>query len=258
MTVKATSNIKPDQTPDQLIDFGDEIIAAEEKEGRVRAVFDSVASSYDVMNDVMSLGIHRLWKDTLMNMINPMADQHLIDLAGGTGDIAGRFLKRGGGSATIIDINVEMMLAGRKRPDLKSLSSLSWVAGNAESIPVADASADVMTIAFGLRNVTDRMAALKDAHRVLKPGGRFYCLEFSHVRSAPLAKLYDLWSSALPSFGQLIAKDSQSYQYLVESIRKFPDQETLSAMFAEAGFARVKCRDLNDGIAAIHCGWKLD
>lgn len=253
-----TEKSRPIINPDQPIDFGFETIAASEKESRVRAVFDSVASSYDIMNDVMSLGVHRLWKDRLINLINPKADQHLIDLAGGTGDIAGRFLKRGGGSATIIDINVEMMLAGRKRPQLQKLPSLSWVAGNAEAIPVADQSADVITIAFGLRNVTDRMAALKDAYRVLKPGGRFFCLEFSHVRSAPLAQVYDLWSSALPGFGQLIAKDSASYQYLIESIRQFPNQETLSAMFAEAGFARVKCLDLTNGIAAIHCGWKLD
>ncbi|MCE2516526.1 MAG: class I SAM-dependent methyltransferase [Alphaproteobacteria bacterium] len=254
---RAPHDDAPHQDAD-TIDFGYETIAASEKEGRVRQVFDSVASSYDVMNDVMSLGIHRLWKDTLINMINPKPDHHLIDLAGGTGDIAGRFLKRGGGSATIIDINVEMMLAGKQRPDLQKLTNLDWVAGNAEHIPVADASADVMTIAFGLRNVTNRLDALKDALRVLKPGGRFYCLEFSHVRSAPLARIYDLWSSALPGFGQVIARDSASYQYLVESIRKFPNQETLSAMFAEAGFARVKCRDLTMGIAAIHCGWKLD
>ncbi len=255
MTIKTTTTIDPDQP----IDFGNETITARQKEGRVRAVFDSVASSYDVMNDVMSLGIHRLWKDRLINMVmSPVsANQHLVDLAGGTGDIAGRFLKRGGGSASIIDINVEMMLAGRRRLDLKPYANLNWIAGDAQSIPVANASADVMTCAFGLRNVTDRMAALGEIYRVLKPNGRFYCLEFSHVRSAPLAKIYDLWSSALPRLGHLIAHDSESYQYLVESIRKFPNQETLSAMFAEAGFARVRCRDLNNGIAAIHCGWKL-
>ncbi len=254
MTNKSSTN-----TSDaDVIDFGYETIPLSDKEGRVRAVFDSVATSYDIMNDVMSLGVHRLWKDTLIKLINPQADQHLIDLAGGTGDIAGRFLKRGGGSALIVDINVEMMLAGRQRPDLKALKHLNWVAGNAEHIPAPDASADVVTIAFGLRNVTNRTAALKEGYRILKPGGRFFCLEFSHVQGQPLSQLYDLWSGFLPSFGQLIARDADSYKYLVESIRKFPDQETLSAMFAEAGFARVKCRNLNQGIAAIHCGWKLN
>ena len=254
MTDKSSNNM----TDSSFIDFGYETISSSEKEGRVRAVFDSVASSYDVMNDIMSLGIHRLWKDRLIRLIHPSSEMHLVDLAGGTGDIAGRFLKNGGQSAMIIDINVEMMLNGRKRPDLSSLENLQWVAGNAEHIPVADQTADVVTIAFGLRNVTNRMNALNEAFRILKPGGRFFCLEFSHVRSKPLSKIYDLWSGLLPGFGQLIAKDSDSYRYLVESIRRFPDQETLSSMFAEAGFARVKCLDLSDGIAAIHCGWKLD
>ena len=254
MTEKSTAK-SPDPS---LIDFGYEEIPLHEKEDRVRAVFDSVASSYDVMNDIMSLGIHRIWKETLIRLINPEGTMHHVDLAGGTGDIAGRFLKRGGRSSVIVDINVEMMVAGRQRPDLKSLSNLSWVAGNAEHIPVADETADVVTIAFGLRNVTDRVAALKEGYRILKPGGRFFCLEFSHVRSQSFSSLYDLWSRFLPGFGQLIARDADSYKYLVESIRRFPDQETLSALFAEAGFARVKCRDLTGGIAAIHCGWKLD
>ena len=253
-----TDNTNFNSNETTLIDFGYESIPTSEKESRVRAVFDSVASSYDVMNDIMSLGIHRAWKDTLIRMISPSPSMHLVDLAGGTGDIASRFLKSGGNSATIVDINVEMMIAGRQRSDLKSLSNLEWVAGNAEAIPISEQSADIVTIAFGLRNVTDRMAALKEAHRILKPGGRFYGLEFSHVKSMPLSRLYDLWSGFLPSFGQLVARDADSYRYLVESIRRFPDQETLSAMFAEAGFARVKCRNLSSGIAAIHCGWKLD
>ena len=241
-----------------LIDFGYETIPLNEKEGRVRAVFDSVASSYDVMNDVMSLGIHRLWKDTLIKMINPNPNMHLVDLAGGTGDIAGRFLAQGGQSATIVDINIEMMIAGCERPQLKALNNLSWVAGNAEHIPLSDESADVVTIAFGLRNVTNRVDALREGFRILKPGGRFFCLEFSHLKSVPLSQLYDAWSNFLPSFGQIIARDSDSYKYLVESIRRFPDQETLAAMFAEAGFSRVKYRNLSSGISAIHCGWKLD
>ena len=253
-----TQKSRPQIDPDQPIDFGYETIRAADKQDRVRSVFNSVASSYDIMNDVMSLGIHRVWKDTLIRMINPSADQHLIDLAGGTGDIASRFLKRGGGEATIVDINVEMMMAGRKRPDLAALPNLAWVAGNAEKIPFNNESADVVTIAFGLRNVTDRDQAIREAYRVLKPNGRFYCLEFSHVQNPAMARVYDLWSSALPGFGQLIAQDSESYQYLVESIRRFPPQEDLAAMFAAAGFARVKYRNLTNGIAAIHCGWKLD
>lgn len=254
MAKKSTSRLDPD-TP---IDFGADTVRAADKAGRVREVFDSVASSYDVMNDVMSLGIHRLWKDRLISMIAPAAGQHLVDLAGGTGDIASRFLKAGGSSATIVDINVEMMLVGRQRPQLAQLDGLNWIAGDAERIPLADATADVITIAFGLRNVTDRPAALRDARRVLKPGGRFYCLEFSRVRARPMRLLYDLWSEALPGFGALIARDRDSYKYLVESIRRFPDQEELAAMMASAGFARVRHRDLSGGIAAIHAGWKLD
>lgn len=249
---------RPVLSVDDPIDFGDEIIPANEKAGRVRAVFDSVASSYDVMNDVMSLGIHRRWKDTLIRLISPAPDQHLVDLAGGTGDVSARFLKAGGGSATIVDINTEMMSAGRRRADLARLEHLSWVAGDAQAIPLADGTADVVTIAFGLRNVTDRQAAIADAFRILKPGGRFFCLEFSRVRSRPLSSLYDIWSRLLPGMGQLIANDFASYHYLVESIRRFPPQEEVSAMFAAAGFSRVKCRDLSGGIAAIHCGWKLD
>jgi demethylmenaquinone methyltransferase/2-methoxy-6-polyprenyl-1,4-benzoquinol methylase len=249
---------RPVVTADDPIDFGDEIIPASEKSGRVRAVFDSVASSYDIMNDVMSLGIHRRWKDTLIRLISPTADQHLIDLAGGTGDISARFLRAGGGSATIVDINTEMMAAGRKRGDLSRLQHLSWVAGDAQAIPIADHTADIVTIAFGLRNVTDRDAAIAEAFRILKPGGRFFCLEFSRVRSRPLSSVYAMWSALLPGMGQLIANDSESYRYLVESIRRFPPQEEISAKFAAAGFSRVKCRDLSYGIAAIHCGWKLE
>jgi len=249
---------RPVVSTDDAIDFGDEMIPRSEKAGRVKAVFDSVASSYDIMNDVMSLGIHRRWKDSLIRLISPTADQHLVDLAGGTGDISARFLKAGGGSATIVDINTEMMAAGRKRADLARLNHLSWVAGDAQAIPIAENTADVVTIAFGLRNVTDRDAAISEAFRILKPGGRFFCLEFSRVRSRPLSSLYEIWSNLLPGMGQVIANDSESYRYLVESIRRFPPQEDISAKFAAAGFSRVKCRDLSGGIAAIHCGWKLD
>ena len=254
MAKKSTTTLDPDT----LIDFGYDTVRAADKAGRVRDVFDSVASSYDVMNDVMSLGIHRLWKDRLIRMMSPQPDQHLVDLAGGTGDIASRFLRAGGSSATIVDINVEMMMVGRQRPNLARLNGINWVAGDAEHIPLADQTADVITIAFGLRNVTDRNQALSDALRVLKPGGRFYCLEFSRVRSRPMRAVYDLWSEALPGFGALIARDRDSYQYLVESIRRFPDQEELAAMMAGAGFSRVRHLDLSGGIAAIHAGWKAE
>ena len=241
-----------------MVDFGYSNIPAAEKQARVRAVFNSVASRYDLMNDVMSLGIHRLWKDTLIRMIAPRPGQQLLDIAGGTGDIAMRFLRHGGGAALVLDINTAMLAAGRQRPQRSGFGDrLGWAAGDAEALPLADDSVDVITIAFGLRNVTDRQAALSEGYRVLRPGGRFYCLEFSHVRARPLAGLYDLWSSALPGFGGLIASDAESYRYLVESIRRFPDQEMLAAMFARAGFARIRHRDLSAGIAAIHCGWKL-
>ena len=237
-------------------DFGYATVPAAEKAGRVRAVFDSVATSYDVMNDVMSLGVHRYWKDRLVGLISPDTGDHLVDLAGGTGDIAARFLAAGGSRATIVDINLEMMAAGRGRTGLASRTGLQWVAGDAEAIPITGSSVDIVTIAFGLRNVTRREAALAEALRILKPGGRFYCLEFSRVRARPLAFAYDAWSSLLPAFGEVIARDRASYRYLVESIRRFPNQETLSAMLAAAGFERVKCLDLSGGIAAIHCGWK--
>ena len=237
-------------------DFGFASVAAHEKSGRVKEVFDSVATSYDLMNDVMSFGVHRLWKDRLIYLISPNAGEHLLDLAGGTGDIASRFLAAGGERATIIDINTEMMAAGRKRPQLASQKGLDWIAGDAEALPIASNSADVVTIGFGLRNVTHREAVLGEALRVLKPGGRFYCLEFSSVRTRPLSLAYDAWSALLPSIGEVVTKDRAAYQYLIESIRRFPNQETLSAMLAAAGFCRIKCLDLAGGIAAIHFGWK--
>ncbi len=242
---------------EQIIDFGAADIPRNEKQDRVREVFDRVAAKYDMMNDVMSLGIHRVWKNTLIKMIAPTPDMTLIDLAGGTGDIAAKFLKSGGGHATVIDINPEMIRYGQQRPQMAALKNLDWVLGNAEEIPIKDNTAEVVTIAFGLRNVTDREKAIAEAYRILKPNGRFFCLEFSHIRQQSLAKLYDLWSELLPQFGQIIAKDAASYKYLVESIRRFPHQEELAASFGAAGFARVKCRDLNQGIAAIHCGWKI-
>lgn len=242
------------------IDFGFRTVDRAAKAGMVRSVFDSVASRYDIMNDLMSGGVHRVWKSALIDWMAPQPHQHLVDLAGGTGDISLRFLKRGGGSAAITDINHAMLVAGRKRRDLEKFRGrVSWCVGNAELLPFEDNIADFVTIAFGLRNVTDRPAAIAEAHRVLKPGGRFLCLEFSQVNDPTLAKLYDAWSfNVLPQLGQMVAGDADSYRYLVESIRKFPTPEALADMFATAGFAQVRVRSLSGGIACIHSGWKLD
>lgn len=242
------------------IDFGFKTVNRAAKAGMVRGVFDSVASRYDIMNDLMSGGVHRVWKSGLIDWMAPQPHQHLVDLAGGTGDISLRFLKRGGGSAAITDINHAMLTAGRKRREMEKFrDQLTWCVGNAEQLPFESNIADFVTIAFGLRNVTDRAAALAEAHRVLKPGGRFLCLEFSQVKDATLAKLYDAWSfNILPQLGQMVAGDADSYRYLVESIRKFPTPEALADMFASAGFAQVRVRSLSGGIACIHSGWKLD
>ena len=245
---------------DDSIDFGFQTVERAAKDGLVRGVFDSVASRYDIMNDVMSGGVHRLWKTAMIDWMAPQPNQHLVDLAGGTGDISLRFLKAGGGSACITDINQAMLKAGRQRAQLKRYAAqLRWCVGNAEALPIASATADFVAIAFGLRNVTNRQAALSEAYRILKPGGRFMCLEFSHVQNQPFAKLYDAFSfNVLPAVGQVIAGDAASYRYLVESIRQFPGKEWLADMFAEAGFAQIRLRSLSGGIACIHSGWKLD
>ena len=255
-----TPDTQPEEMPEEMIDFGFQQVPRAEKQNHVRTVFDSVAGSYDIMNDLMSLGIHRLWKDALMDWLAPRAGQTLVDLAGGTGDVALRFLQRGGGSVEIIDINTEMLAAGQKRRDLADYAAqLRWTEGNAENLPVEDSAVDRVTIAFGLRNVTDRQAALAECHRILKPGGRFCCLEFSHVENPVFARLYDGWSfGVLPHLGQMVAGDGPAYQYLVESIRKFPTQDALVEMMQQAGFAQVRYRNLTGGIAAIHSGWVLD
>ena len=242
------------------IDFGFRTVQRTDKARLVRSVFDSVSSRYDIMNDLMSGGVHRLWKAAMINWMAPQSNQKLIDLAGGTGDISLRFLHNGGGEACITDINHAMVQAGRKRRDLQRMAHrLTWCVGNAESLPINNQSADFVTIAFGLRNVTDRQAALSEAYRILKPGGRFLCLEFSHVKNRTLAQLYDSWSfNILPMMGQIIAGDADSYRYLAESIRTFPSKEMLADMFAEAGFAQIRVRSLSAGIACIHSGWKLD
>lgn len=240
--------------------FGEKSVDPDEKTALVRGVFDSVASRYDLMNDLMSGGLHRLWKDAFVRMIRPRPGLSYLDVAGGTGDIALRLRRKTGPGTPIAvcDLNAAMLSVGRDRAIDRGLGTdFTWIAGNAETLPFADGSFDVYTIAFGLRNVTRIDDALAQAYRVLRPGGRFYCLEFSRVTQPLLARVYDAFSfGVIPRMGQIVAKDRQSYQYLVESIRKFPDQESLAARIAEAGFQSVNFRDFSMGIAAVHTGFK--
>lgn len=241
--------------------FGEKAVTPEEKTAMVRGVFDSVADQYDVMNDLMSGGVHRIWKNHLIRKIRPRPDLHYLDVAGGTGDIAFRIREKTGPDAeiTLCDLNWDMLRVGRDRGIDKSwLNDFNWITGNAESLPLPSESVDVYTIAFGLRNVTRIDDALKEAFRVLKPGGRFYCLEFSHVDNPLLARLYDRYSyGIIPRMGQLVAKDKDSYQYLVESIRKFPNQNTLKRRILDAGFAKCSYENMTFGVAAIHYGIKF-
>jgi demethylmenaquinone methyltransferase / 2-methoxy-6-polyprenyl-1,4-benzoquinol methylase len=240
--------------------FGDKKVTADEKTAMVRGVFDSVADKYDLMNDLMSGGLHRKWKNHLVRMIRPRPGMRCLDVAGGTGDIAFRLRRKAGPGIdiTVLDLNEEMLAVGRDRAiDNGWLNDFEWVTGNAESLPFPDESFDVYTIAFGLRNVTRIDTALQEAARVLKPGGRFYCMEFSRVQEPFLAKIYDLYShNVIPVIGQAVAKDRKSYQYLVESIRKFPSQAALARRMAEAGLMRPVYTNLSFGAVAIHQGLK--
>jgi demethylmenaquinone methyltransferase/2-methoxy-6-polyprenyl-1,4-benzoquinol methylase len=240
--------------------FGFETIPEQDKAGKVQGVFSSVASRYDVMNDVMSLGIHRIWKDAMMDWLAPRRGQKLLDVAGGTGDISFRFLKRAGaGHATVCDLTEPMLVAGRQRAEAEQLGAeLDWVVGDAMALPFPDNNFDVYTISFGIRNVTRPQEALNEAFRVLKPGGRLMVLEFSKIPTPALQWAYDRYSfNLIPAMGQVIANDRDSYQYLVESIRQFPDQDTFLEMVKTAGFEQAKYRNLTLGIAALHSGWKL-
>ena len=245
---------------EQTTHFGFETVPEAEKAGKVQGVFTSVANKYDVMNDVMSMGIHRIWKGAMMDWLAPRLGQKLLDVAGGTGDVSFKFLKRAGsGHATVLDITEKMLTEGRKRAEANQmLDSLDWVVGDAMALPFADNSFDVYTISFGIRNVTRPQEALNEAFRVLRPGGRLMVLEFSQI-PVPLAqKAYDLYSfNVIPRMGKLIANDRDSYQYLVESIRKFPDQGTFLGMVRQAGFEKANYRNLSLGIAALHSGWKI-
>lgn len=240
--------------------FGFQDVPETEKAGRVQGVFSSVASKYDVMNDAMSFGIHRIWKDAMMDWLAPRAGQKLLDVAGGTGDISFRFLKRAGqGHATVLDLTEPMLVEGRKRAEANAMDdSLDWVVGDAMHLPFEDNSFDVYTISFGIRNVTRPQEALNEAFRVLRPGGRLMVLEFSQIPNDLMQRVYDLYSfNIIPRMGQAIARDRESYQYLVESIRKFPDQDTFLGMVRQAGFENAKYRNLSMGIACLHSGWKI-
>ena len=240
--------------------FGNREVPEAEKAGLVRGVFTSVASRYDLMNDVMSAGVHRLWKDAMMDWLAPRPGQRLLDVAGGTGDVSFRFLKRApGASAVVCDMTESMLIEGRKRADAGNLADrLGWVVGDAMALPFEDNSFDVYTISFGIRNVTRIQDALNEAYRVLRPGGRLMVLEFSQIPNDLMQKVYDLYSfNVIPVMGQIVAGDRDSYQYLVESIRKFPDQETFATMIRKAGFGQVKYRNLTMGVAALHSGWKI-
>ncbi len=240
--------------------FGFREVAEGEKAGMVHGVFSRVASKYDLMNDLMSGGVHRLWKDAMMDWLAPRPGQRLLDVAGGTGDVSFRFLKRApGASAVVCDMTESMLIEGRKRADAGNLADrLGWVVGDAMALPFEDNSFDVYTISFGIRNVTRIQDALNEAYRVLRPGGRLMVLEFSQIPNDLMQKVYDLYSfNVIPVMGQIVAGDRDSYQYLVESIRKFPDQETFAMMIRKAGFGQVKYRNLTMGVAALHSGWKI-
>jgi len=240
--------------------FGFQDVPESEKAGRVRGVFGSVASKYDVMNDAMSLGIHRLWKDAMMDWLAPRPGQRLLDMAGGTGDIAFRFLKRAGRAhATVLDLTEPMLTEGRRRAEAEARGpDLDWIVGDAMALPFETSSFDVYTISFGIRNVTRPEVALAEAFRVLRPGGRLMVLEFSQIPNDLMQKIYDLYSfNIIPRLGQAVTGDRDSYQYLVESIRRFPDQETFLNMVRAAGFENARYRNLSMGIACLHSGWKI-
>ena len=236
------------------IDFGFQEVDIDAKKIMVNEVFNQVSRKYDLMNDLSSFGLHRYWKNELINWLAPQSHQILADLAGGTGDIANKFIKNGGKRVDIIDLNINMLKNGMK----KNNDKIFYITGNCENIPIQDNTYDRVTISFGLRNITYREKALQEIYRILKPGGRFICLEFSKVENKFLEKGYDIWSfKFLPVIGELVTQNRNAYNYLVESIRKFPNQDKLALMMSKANFSRVKYKNLSQGIVALHSGWKI-
>jgi demethylmenaquinone methyltransferase/2-methoxy-6-polyprenyl-1,4-benzoquinol methylase len=239
------------------VSFGYEDVPPQEKTRRVHGVFSSVARRYDLMNDVMSGGLHRLWKDRFVSKVRPRRGERILDMAGGTGDVAFR-LARSGAEVTVADINADMLGVGIERAKARGIEGLAWAEENAETLSFADGAFHAYTIAFGIRNVTHIDHALAEAHRVLKTGGRFYCLEFSQTSWPGFRGVYDRYSHDLvPRLGKLFADDPDSYRYLIESIRRFPDMKAFSAMIGKAGFANVKAEPILGGLVAIHSGWKI-
>jgi demethylmenaquinone methyltransferase/2-methoxy-6-polyprenyl-1,4-benzoquinol methylase len=239
------------------VNFGDELVSPEEKMRRVGAVFSSVARRYDLMNDLMSGGMHRLWKDRFVARVKPRSGEDILDMAGGTGDVAFRMAERGA-RVTVADINGDMLEVGKERAHGRGLTGLSWKVENAEALSFADATFDAYTIVFGIRNVTDIPAALSEAYRVLKRGGRFYCMEFSSSDWPGFSNLYEAFaSSVIPRIGKVVAHDEDSYRYLVESIRRFPRPDAFKRMVAEAGFVRAAAEPMLGGLVTIHSGWKI-
>ena len=241
----------------EKVNFGDELVDPLEKTRRVGAVFSSVARRYDLMNDFMSGGMHRLWKDRFVARVKPRPGEEILDMAGGTGDVAFRLAGRGA-RVTVADINADMLKVGQERAQKRALTGLSWKAENAETLSFADARFDAYTIVFGIRNVTYIPAALREAHRVLKRGGRFYCMEFSSSDWPGFSNLYDAWADkVIPRIGKAVARDEESYRYLVESIRRFPRAETFRQMIADASFVRAAAQPMLGGLVSIHSGWKI-
>jgi len=239
------------------VNFGDELVSREEKTRRVGEVFSSVARRYDIMNDLMSGGMHRLWKDRFVNRVKPRPGEDILDMAGGTGDVAFRMVRRGA-RVTVADINADMLEVGKERAEARGLTGLSWKVENAEALSFDDASFDAYTIVFGIRNVTDIPAALREAHRVLNRGGRFYCMEFSSTDWPGFDKLYEKWADTMiPRIGKLVADDEESYRYLVESIRRFPRPPVFKKMVSDAGFVRAAAEPMLGGLVTIHSGWKI-
>ena len=239
------------------VNFGDQLVSPEEKTRRVGEVFSSVARRYDLMNDLMSGGMHRLWKDRFVARVKPRPGEEILDMAGGTGDVAFRMAQRGA-RVTVADINADMLEVGKQRAEARGLTGLTWNVENAEKLTFIDAWFDAYTIVFGIRNVTDIPAALREAHRVLKRGGRFYCMEFSSSDWPGFAQLYEAYASSLiPRIGKAVARDEESYRYLVESIRRFPKPHVFKTMVANAGFVRAAAEPRLGGLVTSHSGWKI-